>query len=118
MIVKDVRLTSRSVNMLQKLLDRNSQPDGAAGLRRSGARPLTKPPGSPAAWRSWRGGSARCPASSRPGAALRHLHVAPRPRRGREGVSAYPQVVTAQMVENFLKGGAAVNVLARQWALR
>jgi nicotinate-nucleotide--dimethylbenzimidazole phosphoribosyltransferase len=30
-----------------------------------------------------------------------------------EGVSAYPQDVTAQMVLNFLRGGAGVNVLAR-----
>ncbi|MDX1992465.1 MAG: nicotinate-nucleotide--dimethylbenzimidazole phosphoribosyltransferase [bacterium] len=35
-----------------------------------------------------------------------------------QGVSAYPQAVTAQMVANFLRGGAAVNVLARQMNAR
>lgn len=36
----------------------------------------------------------------------------------RAGVSAYPQKVTAQMVRNFLAGGAAISVLARQTGAR
>lgn len=35
-----------------------------------------------------------------------------------EGVSAYPQAVTGQMLLNFLRGGAAINVLARRQAAR
>jgi nicotinate-nucleotide--dimethylbenzimidazole phosphoribosyltransferase len=35
-----------------------------------------------------------------------------------EGVSAYPQVVTGEMVRNFARGGAAVNVLARAAGLQ
>jgi nicotinate-nucleotide--dimethylbenzimidazole phosphoribosyltransferase len=36
----------------------------------------------------------------------------------KEGVSAYPSEVTPQMIYNFLRGGAAINVLARQVGAR
>ncbi|MEW6269247.1 MAG: nicotinate-nucleotide--dimethylbenzimidazole phosphoribosyltransferase [Thermodesulfobacteriota bacterium] len=35
-----------------------------------------------------------------------------------EGVSAYPQEVTRQMLRNFVQGGAAINVLARRVGAR
>ena len=35
-----------------------------------------------------------------------------------EGVSAYPQAVTGQMLHNFVSGGAAISVLARQLRAR
>jgi nicotinate-nucleotide--dimethylbenzimidazole phosphoribosyltransferase len=35
-----------------------------------------------------------------------------------EGVSAFPQAVTAEMVRNFARGGAAISVLAQEWNAR
>ena len=79
---------------------------------------LTKPPGSLgrlealAAW--WCGATgfpARAPARARLYTFAGDHGVTA------EGVSPYPSAVTVQMVYNFLAGGAAVNVFARQYGV-
>ncbi len=76
---------------------------------------LTKPPGSLgkiehlAAW--WSAARGTCPPA--PPARARLCTFAGDHGVTAEGVSPYPSAVTAQMVANFLAGGAAVNVFAR-----
>lgn len=76
---------------------------------------LTKPPGSlgkiehVGAW--WCGVTGRCPPEL-PGKARLYTFAADHGVTS-EGVSPYPSAVTVQMVQNFLGGGAAVNVFAR-----
>ena len=105
---------------LSKLLDRISVPGGTAGADAQRALDrLTKPPGSlgrlEELLRRLAEISGRFPPRAEHAViftlAADHGVVV-------EGVSAYPQIVTAQMVENLLCGGAAVNVLARHAGAR
>ena len=104
---------------LTKLLEAIGGPDAAAAAKaKAHLDTLTKPPGSLGRLEELAvrlaAVSGRPPRVSAPVIftfAADHGVVA-------EGVSAYPQSVTAQMVENFLHGGAAVNVLARQAGAR
>ena len=115
-----VKATGRaSVSDLSRLLGSIAAParDGEAAARHH-LDSLTKPPGSLGRLEEIALRLAilcgRAPAVTRPVIftfAADHGVVA-------EGVSAYPQIVTAQMVENFTRGGAAVNVLARQAGAR
>jgi len=104
---------------LSRLVDRIAPPDPTAGeaIQRH-LDSLTKPPGSlgrleEIAWRLGvlRGGAPRVVQPVIFTFAADHGVVV-------EGVSAYPQSVTAQMVENLVRGGAAVNVLARDAGAR
>src|SRR5207249_4791851 len=93
--------------------------DAAMAEARARQAQLTKPPGSLARlediaiWMAGVRGNAM-PAVRSPVvvvAAADHGVVA-------QGVSAYPQEVTAQMMANFLSGGAAISVLARRAGAR
>ena len=80
---------------------------------------LTKPPKSLgrleelASW--WCGATGKCPPEI-PEKARLYTFAADHGVT-QEGVSPYPSEVTAQMVANFLRGGAAVNVFARHYGV-
>jgi nicotinate-nucleotide--dimethylbenzimidazole phosphoribosyltransferase len=104
---------------LTRLRDAIGDPDhAAAAAARRHLDALTKPPGSLGRLEElairWSALAGRAPRVTAPvifTLAADHGVAA-------EAVSAYPQSVTAQMVDNFLRGGAAVNVLAGQAGAR
>jgi nicotinate-nucleotide--dimethylbenzimidazole phosphoribosyltransferase len=75
---------------------------------------LTKPPGSLGRLEEIGNRLAAIQRSATPRAHARRIYVVAGDHGvTMEGVSAYPRSVTAQMVDNFLRGGAAISVLAR-----
>jgi nicotinate-nucleotide--dimethylbenzimidazole phosphoribosyltransferase len=85
-------------------------------LERAAARQLqlTKPPGSLGALEDIANRLAAIRQTLKPEVFRRRIYVVAADHGVvAEGVSAYPREVTAQMVYNFLRGGAAINVLAR-----
>lgn len=112
-------LTVRSVAEFRDLLSRLPTVDAAARAAAEAREPqLTKPPGSLgrleeiAAWlAAWQG---RHPAAVD---RVRCAVFAGNHGVAALGVSAFPAAVTAQMVENFRRGGAAVNQLCRTFGV-
>jgi nicotinate-nucleotide--dimethylbenzimidazole phosphoribosyltransferase len=104
---------------LRRLLDAIPPPDeAAAGLARCHLDQLTKPRGSLGRLEELAVGLAAL-AGGPPRADHPVVFVLAADHGvAAEGVSAYPQVVTAQMLDNFRRGGAAINVLARQAGAR
>ncbi|HLF01941.1 MAG TPA: nicotinate-nucleotide--dimethylbenzimidazole phosphoribosyltransferase [Anaerolineales bacterium] len=89
----------------------------AAALDRQNS--LTKPPGSLGRLEELSIQLAAATGSARPSVARKAVIVMAADHGvAAEGVSAYPAEVTPQMVLNFVRGGAAINVLARQASTR
>jgi nicotinate-nucleotide--dimethylbenzimidazole phosphoribosyltransferase len=106
-------MTQRDLDALAAAVQLPDERARAAATLRQGR--LTKPPGSLGRLEDlsvWLAGvQGECP--PRPLERVRVVVLAADHGVARTGVSAYPPEVTAQMVRNFVAGGAAVNVLAR-----
>ena len=90
-----------------------------ADAARSRQRRLTKPAGSLGNLEGLAVRIAALQARERPSAQRVHVTVfAADHGVAAEGVSAFPQAVTAQMIDNFAAGGAAIAVLARELGAR
>lgn len=97
-------------------LDKKVEPVSAASYERAKAHldALTKPPGSLGQLEEIAARLVSIQQSDTPAVERKTIFVfAADHGVAAEGVSAYPSSVTAQMVSNFLNGGAAINVLAR-----
>ncbi len=85
----------------------------AAALERQGQ--LTKPPGSLGKLEAIAVQLAALQGTVKPKMESAHISIfAADHGVAAEGVSAFPQAVTAEMVKNFARGGAAISVLAKQ----
>lgn len=91
-------------------LDETSRREAEARQRR-----LTKPPGSLGRMETLAIRLAAMQGTPRPSVDRVHITVfAADHGVAAEGVSAFPQSVTAEMIRNFTRGGAAISVLARR----
>ncbi|WP_462137057.1 nicotinate-nucleotide--dimethylbenzimidazole phosphoribosyltransferase [Candidatus Mycalebacterium sp.] len=104
------------MGLLEKAVSTISPPDRAIydkALARCDS--LIKPPGSLGILEDIAARMAAISSKPRPGVGKKAVVVfAADHGVAAEGVSAFPKEVTRQMVQNFLDGGAAVNVLARR----
>jgi nicotinate-nucleotide--dimethylbenzimidazole phosphoribosyltransferase len=107
---------SRSTDESLEVVIGKLQPLDASAQARARARldRLTKPPGSLGRLERLAVQIAGITGSERPRLERRTIYVLAADHGVTvEGVSAYPQSVTAEMVRNFARGGAAINVLGR-----
>lgn len=108
------------MNKLQQTINSISRlPADAAGRAQARLDSLTKPPGSLGRLEEIARQLVAITGKERPSVRRKSVIVMAGDHGvTAEGVSAYPQAVTAQMVLNFLRGGAAINVLARHAGAR